>query len=87
MKTTTHLLFVAALVCGAQAAWAEQSSDSVQSRTASAETYANGAGVGAIGSRDPSRIAHPGNLMQGYLVEMGFVTNPPFPSRGAELDA
>lgn len=85
MKTTKHLLFVAALACGAQAAWAEQSSESVQTRTASAESY-SGSGVGAIGARDHARVAHPANLMQDYLQEMGFTTAAPFPSRGGEID-
>lgn len=86
MKRISQVMFVAALACGAQVAFAQQSGEIVESKRGSAEVYADASAIGSTGGSTHTLVARPAGLMQSYLDEMGFGTVPPFPSRGGVLD-
>ena len=75
MKRIVQFAVLAALACGAQAAWAEdQSQESISVAQASSAE-----------ERRVAREAQPAPKPRNLLQELGLATDGPFPSRGGPI--
>jgi hypothetical protein len=89
MKRIAQLAVVAALSCGAQAAWSDEaSSQAPVAATESAETYLNVAQMAGSAERNEApqaqraQAAKPRNM----LVELGLSHGDGFPQQGGPID-
>jgi hypothetical protein len=88
MKRIAQLAVVAALACGAQAAWSDEaSSQAPVAATESAETYLNVAQMAGSAERNEAPQAQAAQAKpRNMLIELGLSPGDGFPQKGGPID-